>query len=114
MGFPLLAALRVIPWASILAGAPAIARAADTLLTGAKARTGPLASATDLRALADRVVALERHDHADAEVLKQMSDQMAALTTAAEVLAGRVRWLTALAVGAVVVAAAAVVVAVAS
>jgi hypothetical protein len=113
MPIPWLAALKIIPWASLLPAAPAIARAADTLLTGARTRQAGLASKTDVAALADRVSALERFDREDAELLKQMGDQIAALTTAAEVVASRQRWLLAGAGVAVVLSIAALGVAIA-
>ena len=91
-------ALKAIPWGVLLAKAPAIAKAAQTLLHGAEARTSKLPSAKELQSLTDRITALEKHDLADAELLKQVTDQVEALTTATEVLAARLRWLLALAI----------------
>ena len=48
MPIPWLAALKVIPWGSILANAPEIARAADRLLSGTKTRATPGAPAGEL------------------------------------------------------------------
>lgn len=104
MGIPWSVALKAIPWGTLLATAPAIAKAADTLLSGAKARKVNLASATELQSLADRIAALEKHDQANAELLKQVTDQVEALTTATEVLAMRLRWLLALGIVASAVA----------
>jgi len=98
MPIPWLSALKVVPWGTLLAGAPALARAADSLLNGAKSRRGDLASASDVQSLAARVAFLEEQDRADAEMLKQVADQMFALTTASEVLAARLRWLLVVAV----------------
>jgi hypothetical protein len=114
MPIPWLAALWIIPWGTLIAGAPAIARATDTLLTGAKARKHDLASAGDVRQLAERVALLEQHDQADAEILKQIGQQLDALTTATEVLAARVRWAMLAGVGALVLAVVGLGVAVAS
>ena len=111
MPIPWLAALKVIPWGTLITGAPAIARATDTLLTGAKKRKHDLASAGDVRVLAERVALLEQHDQADAEILKQIGDQLEALTTATEVVAARERWIGLIAAGALVLAIVALIVA---
>lgn len=92
MGFFL--ALKAIPWRVLIAGAPALAKAANVLLAGNRPPEKPPASADDVRLLAHRVSALEAQDRANAELLKQMADQVDGLTTATEVLAARVRWLT--------------------
>jgi hypothetical protein len=101
MPLPWRFALRLIPWTSLLSNAPAIARAADALLsntTGRKAETA--AAADEIRDLRERVAALEHHDRADAELGKQIGDQILALTRATEVLAARQRWLLAIAAAA--------------
>lgn len=105
MAFPWLAALRMIPWRSLIASAPAIARAADALAAGARAPKPDAASITDVRRLADRVAALEARDRDHADLVKGLSDQVAALTAATAVLAARVRWLTWLAAAAAIAAA---------
>lgn len=94
MALPWLSALRVIPWRAILANAPAIARSADALLS----RTATQRSHTDSqneahRLLADRVEALEQRDRETAELLTRVTNQLADLTTATEVLEARMRWL---------------------
>jgi TolA-binding protein len=101
MPVPWLAALRLIPWATLVANGPAIARAADTLLSGARAstqaQTARAAAAEDeIRRLTTRVEELEQQNRAQAELAKQMSDQIQALTLTNEVLAGRQRWLVVL------------------
>jgi hypothetical protein len=101
MGFFL--ALKAIPWRVLIAGAPAIAKAANVLLAANRPPDTPSASADDLRLLAHRVSALEAQDRANAKLLKQIADQVDALTTATEVLAARLRWLTIAASVAVVV-----------
>ena len=106
MALPWLAALRVIPWRAILANAPAIARSADALLS----RTGTQRSDADSphheahRLLADRVAALEQRDRETAELLTRVSNQLADLTAATEVLEARVRWLFMIAAAALVLA----------
>ena len=98
MGIPWLLALKAIPWDTILANAPAILRSTDALLSETKVR--PAASRNDLQALADRVAALEQRDRETAELVTRISAQLAALTTAGEVLEARVRWLLVLAIAA--------------
>ncbi len=94
MPIPWLTALKMIPWSSLLANGPAMAKAADALLSGTKAQRAHAAAAADeMRRLNERVAELEGHDRAHAELGKQMSDQIEALTLATEVLAVRQRWL---------------------
>ena len=93
MGIPWLLALKAIPWDTILANAPAILRSTDALLSETKVRSPTAASRNDLQALVDRVTALEQRDRETAELLTHISAQVAALTTAGEVLEARVRWL---------------------
>lgn len=100
MAIPWLLALRAIPWDTILANAPAILRSTETLLSATKARPPAAASRNDIQALADRVAALEQRDRDAAELLTRISTQVAALTTAGEVLEARVRWLLVAAIAA--------------
>jgi hypothetical protein len=86
-------ALKAIPWATLLSNAPAIARAAEALLSGTRPHRGPAAPPDQMRNLTERIDALEAHDRAHAELLKQITDQVEALTTATEVLGARQRWL---------------------
>lgn len=98
MPSPWLFALRMIPWTGLLSNVPRIAEAANALLSDTKARRGQaVATADEIRGLKDRVEALESDDRAVAELGKQISDQIAALTRATEVLAARQRWLLAIA-----------------
>ncbi len=102
MAIPWLLALKVIPWDTLLANAPSILRSADALVS--KTRAHPdAASRTDVQALADRIAVLEQRDRDTAELLTRVTAQLAALTTASEVLAARSRWLLVMAVGASVV-----------
>ncbi len=100
MGIPWFMALKAIPWDTILANAPAILRSADALLSETKVRPPAAASRNDIQALADRVAVLEQRDRETAELLTRVSTQVAALTTAVEVLEARARWLLVVAVAA--------------
>ena len=100
MGIPWLLALRAIPWDTILANAPAILRSADALRSETKVRPPAAASRNDIQALADRVAVLEQRDRETAELLTRVSTQVAALTTAGEVLEARARWLLVVAIAA--------------
>jgi hypothetical protein len=100
MGIPWLLALKAIPWDTILANAPAILRSADALLSETKVRPPAAASRNDTQALADRVAVLEQRDRETAELLTRVSTQVAALTTAGEVLEARARWLLVVAIAA--------------
>ena len=93
MGIPWLLALKAIPWDTILANAPAILRSTEALLSETKVRRPAAASRNDIQALADRVALLEQRDRETAELLARISTQVAALTTASEVLEARARWL---------------------
>ena len=92
MAIPWLLALKVIPWDTILANAPSILRSADALVSKTRARP-ETASQNDVQALADRIAVLEQRDNETAELLTRLTAQVAALTTAGEVLEARVRWL---------------------
>ena len=102
MGIPWFLALKAIPWDTILANTPAILRSADALLSETKVRS-PGVSRNDIQALADRVAVLEQRDRETAELLTRVSTQVAALTTAGEVLEARARWLLVVAIAASVV-----------
>jgi uncharacterized coiled-coil protein SlyX len=102
MPVPWLLALKAIPWGTIVANAPSILRSADALVSNTRARPD-VASRNDIRALADRIAMLEQRDAETAELLTRLSAQVAALTTAGEVLEARVRWLLVAAVGAAVI-----------
>ena len=103
MGIPWRLALKAIPWDTILANAPAILRSADTLLSETKVRPPAAASRNDIQALADRVAVLEQRDRETAELLARVVTQVAALTTAVEVLQARARWLLVAAIAASVI-----------
>jgi response regulator RpfG family c-di-GMP phosphodiesterase len=100
MGIPWHLALKAIPWDTILANAPGILRSADALLSETKVRPPAAAARNDIQALADRVAVLEQRDRETAELLTRVVTQVAALTTAIEVLQARVRWLLVVAIAA--------------
>ena len=100
MGIPWLLALKAIPWDTIMANAPAILRSTEALLSETKVRPPAAASRNDIQALADRVAVLEQRDRETAELLTRISTQVAALTTASEVLEARARWLLVVAIAA--------------
>jgi hypothetical protein len=99
MGIPWLLALKAIPWDAILAKAPSILRSADALVSKTVVRPGA-ASRNDVQTLADRIVMLEQRDSETTEVLTRVTAQVAALTTAGEVLEARGRWLLVAAIAA--------------
>ena len=55
---------------------------------------GDAASRKDVQALGDRIAALEQRDSETAELLTRVTAQVAALTTAGEMLEARARWLS--------------------
>ena len=99
MGIPWLLALKVIPWDTILANAPSILRSADALRSKTTVRPDA-ASRNDVQTLADRIAVLEQRDSEVAELLTRVTAQVAALTTAGEVLEARARLLILVAIGA--------------
>ena len=112
MGIPWLLALKAIPWDAILANAPTILRSAETLVSDTKVRPAASAAAQEaLQVLTDRITALEQRDRDTAALLAQATAQVAALTTATEVLEARVRWLVVLGSAASVIALATVILA---
>lgn len=102
MGIPWRLALKAIPWGTILANAPSILRSADALLAKTMVRRDA-ASRNDVQALADRIALLEQRDSETAELLTRVTAQVAALTTAGEVLEARARWLLVVAIAASVI-----------
>jgi hypothetical protein len=112
MAIPWRLALKAIPWATILANAPAIARSADALISKTRDRPGA-APDTDMQAFTDRIAALEQRDRDTAELLTRVTAQIAALTAAGEVLEARARWLLVIAISACIVSVVAAVLALA-
>lgn len=87
------AALKAIPWATILVNAPGMMKTAEQLLSGAQTRPRSLASSDEFVDLADRVTELERYSQAHSELFVRMTAQIDALTTTVDALAARVRLL---------------------
>ena len=109
MPFPWSLALKAIPWSALLAQAPAMA---DTLRARQKADTARQAAASAaMEGALARLEALEAQTRAHSDLVTQLAQQTAALTTATEVLAARLRWLLGLAIGAAALAAVALVLA---
>ena len=102
--------LKAVPWGALLANGPGIARAAEGLLTKSRAAEQNK-TADGLRALADRVTALETNQVEMSEILKRMADQTQRLTESTDVLATRLRWATGVAVAGCVLAVVAMVLA---
>jgi hypothetical protein len=78
------------PWAVILKQAPMLISAAETLLASSR-RSAAAASATDAQAVRQRLADIEAHQEANAEVVRQLTEQVSALAQAAEAGARRVR-----------------------
>jgi hypothetical protein len=99
MAIPWFAVLRALPWATILANGPAIARAAERALwrprESAAAEPSP-----EITSLNERLAALEANQAELSEVLRRMADHAERLTQAVDVLAVRLRWMTIVAVAA--------------
>ena len=103
--------LKAIPWGTLLRQAPTILAAADALLANSRRRAQPPAAATGDHALGQRLEQIEELQRTNADVVKQLADQVAALTAAAGVDAARTRLALTLGVAGVVLGAAAVLVA---
>jgi hypothetical protein len=98
---------QVIPWTTILKQAPTILAAADALLARSRPAPGPSSSSFDDQAVRQRLDHLEELQRSDAMVIKQLADQVSALTAAARVDAARTRLALACGIGGVVIGAAA-------
>jgi hypothetical protein len=80
-----------IPWKTILKNAPMLLGAADALLAQARQRSAATEISGDINVLRQHVARLEEQQRASAELVKQLADQLSAMTTAAEQSAARVR-----------------------
>jgi hypothetical protein len=80
-----------IPWGTILKNAPAILAAADALLVQTRRRAATTEVAGDVNVLRRRVAELEEQQRASAELVRQLADQLNAMTQAAEQSASRLR-----------------------
>jgi hypothetical protein len=103
MAFPWFALLRALPWATILANGPAVARAAERALSRTRSTAGT-APSPEIAALRERLAALEANQVELSEVLRQTAEHTERLTQAADVLAARLRWMTVVAVAALLLA----------
>ena len=83
--------LKAIPWATLLRQAPTILAAADALLANSRRRTPPPAAAPGDQGLVQRLEQIEELQRTNADVVKQLADQVGALTAAADVDAARTR-----------------------
>lgn len=91
MAAPILVALKAVPWGALLRNAPAILTTADRLWSAVKGRKEKPPPGSELQALSGRVAALEGHDQANAELVKEIAQQVQHLTDTAQVLAARLR-----------------------
>jgi hypothetical protein len=80
-----------LPWQLILNQAPALLLAAGDLLRKSRPSPADIATATDLNALRDRCAELAKDQQAYAELVKQLIDQLNAVTEVAQATATRVR-----------------------
>ena len=92
-----------IPWVMAV-------KAAEALFSSASARRAAATSNRQLQGVTERLAALEKDDEATAQLLVQLTEQVQALTRAAEIQATRVRWLLVATVVSVIVATAALIV----
>ena len=81
-------------WTTILKQAPVLIAAADALLARSRAAPAAAAPADDAPVLRRRIAALEQQQQAQADLVKQLAEQVAALTIAAQAGAARARQAT--------------------
>jgi hypothetical protein len=79
------------PWALILRQAPTLLTAAEALLASSRRGAAATPAAGDAQAVRQRIEALEAHQQANAELVKQLTEQVQALAQAAEAGARQVR-----------------------
>jgi hypothetical protein len=75
-----------IPWSFLLKQAPALVKAADALLSGTL-----IHGTRKMENLKQRVEALEEHDRKDAALMKNLAEELQALTVSTRILAARLR-----------------------
>ena len=95
-----------IPWATILKNAPMLLGAADALLAQARQRSVATEITGDITVLRRHIAQLEEQQRASAELVKQLADQVNAMTLAAEQSATRLRVAYAFAIAGTVLGAA--------
>ena len=101
MAWPwLAAAVKTIPWATLVRRAPDIIDAAGSLLASRKANQAADHAAarteSQLDELKERLDSLDSHDQETARVVNQIAEQTRDLTTGIGILAAKVRLLSAL------------------
>jgi hypothetical protein len=89
MSLPLFKTLVSIPWPSLLKRAPSLVKMAEALLTGTTPKRDDSGASGGMTALAERIAALEAHDRRDAELVKQLAEQVEALTLTVRIMAAR-------------------------
>lgn len=80
-----------VPWQLILKQAPALISAAGDLLIKSRRWSADITTAKDLNALRDRCAELAKDQQAYAELVKQLTDQLNAITEIAQATAARAR-----------------------
>ncbi len=87
-----------IPWLTIVKQAPVLLAAADALLSSSRRRTA--GASNELPDLHHRLVAVEEHQRAQTELMKQLADQVNALAAGVQANTRRTRAALGLAAGA--------------
>ena len=80
-----------VAWRLILNQAPALLLAAGELLSRSRRRPADIATAQDLNALRDRCAELAKDQQAYAELVKQLTDQLNAVTAVTQATAATAR-----------------------
>jgi len=80
-----------IPWQLILRQTPSLLKAASSLLDSSRRRPADIDGANDLHALRDRVAELAKDQQAYADLVKQLTDHIDALTEVTQATAARAR-----------------------
>jgi hypothetical protein len=88
-----------IPWLTIVKQAPVLLAAADALLSSSRRRVG--GPSNELPDLHQRLAAVEEHQRAQTELVKQLADQVHALAAGVQANARTTRVALGLALGAV-------------
>ncbi len=89
MSLPLFKTLVSIPWPTLLKRAPLLVQMAEALLLGTTHSRKDGAAADESASLRERISALEAHDRRDAELVKQLAEQVEALTLTVRIMAAR-------------------------
>lgn len=104
----LAAALKAIPWSTLMSQAPSLIEQSRKLFTRIRSPAQPTPATTPdvLDQIRTRLDALEAHSQTQAELLRQIAEQMQRLTVGLEVVAARTRLALAAAVVALLTTAA--------